>query len=602
MSRYKFFKTLKDSSVPLDYRISMIVAMAGTVGNTLGFAANLILYGMSFPTAVCGICALLLIVYYFLILSTRFYRGFSWVMLGILSLLEFPMLVFAYGSVMYPYMILGFLALLMMSRGTWRLVLTLLMASYDAAVIALSSIHPFVFGPQDSTGLLGSAVVTFLITLGALSALVLTWQRVSVSETSSIDSVTGAMNRTGFSNHAEKYLKGDHASRYAIVFFDVKNFKAVNTICGIAGGNRLLHQIAEQLKQSVLRPKLTARLNADHFVCLVEKERLNYQKLNEMCEFTFSDNGKSFPILMTCGIYPVENDSLSVETMCDKAATARRFVHGGQSKHFEIYSSSSDQVYQAETSLLGELEAAIRESSFVPYYQPVVDCKTKKIVSAEALARWVHPERGVISPGIFIPILEKKELISDLDAIIADKAAFLQEQQMRAGKPIVPVSVNLSRVDLYDNGFMEQLQTLVERATYHNLGYRFEVTESSYEALPESSIEMLASFRRAGAKILVDDFGSGYSSLGMITDYEYDFIKLDMSFVSKLDTNEKVRGVVRSLISMTHELGAKVIAEGVETQSQFDFLAEAGCDYVQGYFFFRPLPERDFLEALEKQQ
>jgi len=601
IKRMSWFSRLSDATIPFELRIMMIVAITGAIGNSLGFIANFALYGMNIPTAFCAVCAVLLILYLFFGLHSKHYRLLGWGILILLDLLEFPVLVFTYGSVMYPYLMIGFLALLMISKGKKRILFNSFLALYDVFVIVASSIHPFIFGPQDSAGLLGSAVITFIISLGALTGCAMTWRNVSVIQTSDIDSVSESLTRVGFLRMADVYLKSENASQYAVLFFDIRNFKVVNSVCGQDGGNEFLHEVSEKLRKSSLKPLLISRLNADRFACLVRKEDIQYEELNDICKLDYSNNGKSIPLVMHCGIFLIEKSGESAQTICDKAELARRFVRKGTNKYYEVYNENTALTYQQETELLGELDSAIREQVFEPFYQPIVDCKTGKVVSAEALVRWNHPTKGILYPNAFIPILEKKELVSELDFLMAEKVSTFLISRNETHKAIVPVSVNLSRIDLYDNHLMERLKEIVLAAESGNVQYRFELTESAYESLPEETVKMLTEFRKHGAKILLDDFGTGFSALNMITDYEFDFIKLDMSFTKKIETSEKVRGVVRSLIEMAHKLDLKVIMEGVENKEQLDILQGFGCDQIQGFYFYKPMPEKEFIKVLENQ-
>jgi len=600
-SRWHFLRRMTDPTVPFDTRINMIIAISGTIGNTLGFTANFLLYGMNFPTVFCLVCALILIFTTIFGFSSAKQQFFGWAMIAMLAVFEFPLLVFTYGPVMYPYLMIGFLAMMMLTVKKKLYFLDILLGVYDVAVIIESHLHPYIFGPQESAGLLGSAVATYIISLGALAGIVLTWQNVSVIESSDIDSVSGALTRTGFLRIAEKYLNGDNASHYDILFFDIKNFKVINSVCGLEGGNSFLREVAQKLKDSALKPHLVARMNSDRFLVLAERENRKEETLDELCRISYDNNGKLIPLNMCCGVYPIERTGENGQEACDKAELARRFIRAGQDRHYYIYDENVAQAFIQETELLGELEDAIFENRFEPYYQPIVDCRTGKIVSAEALVRWIHPEKGVLNPREFIPILEKKEMISEVDSIMADKVSSFVIRREKAGEPVVPISLNLSRIDLFDSRLMDRIYKIVTGNAALNTRCRFELTESAYEALPESTMEKLSELRKNGAKILLDDFGTGFSSFGMITDYEFDYIKLDMSFAEKIENSEKVRGVVRSLIEMTHKLGALVIMEGVEKQSQMDFLSDAGCDLVQGFLFHRPLPEKEFAAVLEKQ-
>jgi len=593
------FRSLFDTEVNIRIRVLTIVALAGAVGNSLGFLANLILYGFNFVTGFCFFCAVLIICNLLFGLRSRYSISLGLLTLIVLDVMEFPLLTLTYGAVMYPYLIIGFHALVMVTEKRRRIILCLLLGIYDIAIIVFSNLHPYLFGPQDPIGLLGSAVVTFAISVFTVAGLIILWQSVYLVDTIEVDSVTKALSRAGFNKSAEKILSADTSGEYVLLYFNVFSFKAINSIFGFEGGNRFLCAVADRLAHAPFNPRLVGRLNADRFVCLVRKETFCSDCMDDICQMPFEEKGRAIIALLSCGIYEITDRTLPVSSMCDRACSALRYLRNSGSKFYAEYDSRAESGFRDETEVLGEIDDAIHSRQFRPYYQPIVDCTTGAIVSAEALARWVHPEMGILSPAAFIPILEKKDLISNLDSLIAGEVHALLEKLLAAGQRVVPVSVNLSRTDLYDRTMMNSLCSMVQRLAHEQKWHRFEITESAYEDLSSYTLDAISSLRKNGAAILVDDFGSGYSSLGMITDYEFDVIKLDIQFASKIAGNDKIRGVVQCLIDMSHKLGAKVIAEGVETEAQYQAVKDCGCDYVQGYYFYKPLPEAEFLALLD---
>lgn len=595
-------RSLFDTEVNIKIRVLTIVALAGAVGNTLGFLANLFLYGFNAVTGFCALCALLIILNLFFGLRSKYSISFGFLMLFILDVLEFPLLTLTYGAVMYPYMIIGFHALVMITDYRKRTVLSILLGIYDVAIIVYSSINPYIFGPQDSIGLLGSAVITFIISLITVASLVIMWQNVYLIDTIEIDPITKVQSQAGFIKNAQKILQSNSGTEYLLLYFNIFSFKAINSIYGIEGGNRVLHTVAESLSKSDFAPRLLGRLNADRFVCLVEKEKFNKNALTEICHVPYEENGRKILVNIHCGIYEIKDKTIPVASMIDRANTAIKFVHAEGNKHYAFYNSRAEEAYNEETTVLAEIDDAIQKGQFSPYYQPIIDCSTRKIVSAEALARWIHPELGIISPSVFIPILEKKNLISVLDSIMAKGVNSFISGRVSKQKNIVPISINLSRDDLYDSKFMHELKAMLSAASSFNYLHRFEITESAYEDMSEHTLDALSELRKNDSAILVDDFGSGYSSLGMITDYAFDIIKLDIQFASKIAGNNKIQGVVQSIIDMAHKLGAKVIAEGIENEEQYIAVKECGCDFVQGYYFYKAMPENEFAALLDSQQ
>ncbi len=592
-------RSLFDTEMNIKTRALIAVALAGAVGNSLGFLANLFLYGMNFVTGFCFLCAVLIICNLFFGLKSKHGVFLGYLMLAVLDVLEFPLLTLTYGAVMYPYLIIGFHAVVIVSEKSRRTLLCTLLGIYDIAVIVYSSLTPYIFGPQDAIGLLGSAVITFGIAIFTEAALVIMWQNVSYVENTQIDPVTKTLSRIGFYKKTEKILNADPAGEYILLFFNVVSFKTINSLFGVEGGNRFLCAAADRLANAPFCPSVVGRTSTDHFACLVKKAGFDRSCLERVCQMPYTDMGLKVNVLLYCGVYEITDRSLPVSSMYDRACSATSFLHSSGSKFYAEYDKVAESSYCGETEVIGQLDKAIDNGQFQPFYQPIVECATGKIVSAEALARWIHPEMGMISPAVFIPTLEKKDMVSALDRIIACKVHSLLKQRLTEERRVIPVSVNLSRMDLYDTALMDELNKMLREMPEGNKLHRFEITESTYEDMSAYTLDVVSALRNAGASILIDDFGSGFSSLGMITDYEFDIIKLDIQFASKIVGNDRVRIVVQSLVDMAHKIGSKVVAEGVENKEQYLAVKECGCDYVQGYYFYKPLPEDKFLELLD---
>lgn len=422
-----------------------------------------------------------------------------------------------------------------------------------------------------------------------------------ITETSEHDIVVGGYNRLGFIRHTAKILEKNKDKEYAIIFFNIKGFKAINDIFGNDSGDDIIKYVYNEIKKSSLNPIVTARANADHFVCLVESKYIDYDVLNELCRVMYVESGKTVMILQRCGIYNIHDKGMNVSKMCDRAQLAATYIENEYVKPYAFYEKYMHDTYIDKNEILSVLDEAIANNEFKAYYQPIYDAKTRKIASAEALVRWIHPSRGVVSPGLFIPVLEENGYISQIDLLIERSVKEFIQRRIDSGKHIVPVSVNLSRMDFFDVDMMEKIRFDVENADDLKGLYRFEITESSYVSIAGNNMKTISDMRNLGAMILIDDFGSGYSSFNAITDYDFDIIKLDMEFVKKIGKNKKIDGVIDSLISMAHHMDAKVVAEGAETDEQVDFLVSHNCDYIQGYYFSRPISEREFEMMLDNE-
>lgn len=427
--------------------------------------------------------------------------------------------------------------------------------------------------------------------------------REDITEFSEKDVLTGGYNRRGFIRITERLLNEvPDRTKYAVLFFNVKNFKAVNELFGVESGDVVLQNIFRTLTHSKLSPVITARVESDHFVCLVENKNLDFEELTSVCDNKFVKDGKCMNLIIRCGIFYVEEKPMKISGMIDRAKLAKRYITDEYVQPYMVYDHSMQVAYIDKAKLAGELQEGIAKEQFKVYYQPVIDTKTGKIASAEALIRWIHPDKGFISPALFIPTLEENGHISELDFYVLKKVWQFINDRCENNKFVVPISVNLSWMDFYDEIMMEKILKEMDRFRENGREHmaRFEITETSYAAIRENRSGILESLRIKNAKILLDDFGSGFSSFGMLQDFDFDILKIDMSFIRKIGENPKTKSIVHSIIGMAHEIGIKTVAEGVETEEQVSFLRQSGCDYIQGYYYSKPLPEEEFVEFLEK--
>lgn len=427
--------------------------------------------------------------------------------------------------------------------------------------------------------------------------------REDITEFSEKDVLTGGYNRRGFIRITERLLNEvPDRTKYAVLFFNVKNFKAVNELFGVESGDVVLQNIFRTLTHSKLSPVITARVESDHFVCLVENKNLDFEELTSVCDNKFVKDGKCMNLIIRCGIFYVEEKPMKISGVIDRAKLAKRYITDEYVQPYMVYDHSMQVAYIDKAKLAGELQEGIAKEQFKVYYQPVIDTKTGKIASAEALIRWIHPDKGFISPALFIPALEENGHISELDFYVLKKVWQFINDRCENNKFVVPISVNLSWMDFYDEIMMEKILKEMDRFRENGREHmaRFEITETSYAAIRENRSGILESLRIKNAKILLDDFGSGFSSFGMLQDYDFDILKIDMSFIRKIGENPKTKSIVHSIIGMAHEIGIKTVAEGVETEEQVSFLRQSGWDYIQGYYYSKPLPEEEFVEFLEK--
>jgi EAL domain-containing protein (putative c-di-GMP-specific phosphodiesterase class I)/GGDEF domain-containing protein/peptidase E len=413
------------------------------------------------------------------------------------------------------------------------------------------------------------------------------------------DWMTDEYARTGFMERASLFISeyGDR-NQFSLVYTNVKGFKAVNELFGDKNGDLVIFQTRDALRK-YLKPVILGRLESDHFVLITQNENLTEKNLRAMCSQIFNIESKEYSYEIRCGIYAITNSQVEITQLLAGAKLAEKsIVTGKRNLLYAYYDDAMKENYVKQRFLLSDFERGIIYNEFEPFYQPIVDAKTGEIVSAEMLIRWRHRDLGMVSPGDFVPVIESEGKISALDNFMVERGMKFIQSRVSQGKRAVPCAMNLSRVDFYDSPFIESIFERITALGIDPSMVRFEVTESAYADLESRALEYLDRMKERGIKILLDDYGSGMSSLSMLETFDFDIIKLDIGFVRKIGINDKVESIIMSTINLAHSIGAEVTAEGVETDNQLTFLQNAGCDYIQGYYFYKPLPEKDFAKLL----
>lgn len=415
------------------------------------------------------------------------------------------------------------------------------------------------------------------------------------------DFLTGDLNRIGFYHIVSNIIKNDpHNDKFSLLFIDFKEFKALNEILGFEGGDAFLHHFHNELRNSFLNPIAAARLTSDHFVCLVERKYLDYEQLTKLLKQSFTYHDKTILIFAKCGIYHIHDQHVSVNGMCDRAHLACQHIENEYLQPYAIYDLKMKEIYMAQSQIRHNIGQALENNELQVYYQPIFSAATDKIVGAEALIRWIHPEKGMISPDVFIPTLEKNGHISVLDKFVSDIISLFLHRRHDAGKKVVPISMNISRMDFYDPDMLNALVDEFSNDEFLCSHKMLELTESAYISINNLDLHPLRKIQNQNVRILLDDFGSGFSSFSTITDYDFNILKLDMEFIRSIGKNPKIESVLRTIISMAHELGIKVIAEGAETGEQVNFLKSVNCDFIQGYYYSKPVPQDVFENMLDE--
>lgn len=412
------------------------------------------------------------------------------------------------------------------------------------------------------------------------------------------DELTGLMNRMAFCKAVETMIQKDEegvaSGEYAIVFLDVIRFKAINEIFGMTEGDRLLRHIADSIMGAVKDEDMVCRLGSDRFIFFTHTSGSELEEMIEKIYASISEHGLPIEITCNAGIYVTNGGSLAADSMIDRAVLAQSSIKGSYTVRYNFYTEAQRNVMLGEQEIVGMMATALAEKQFVVYYQPQYNHSTGMLVGAEALVRWRHPERGLISPGIFIPIFEKNGFITKLDLYVFEQVCEFLRKCIDRKFPVVPVSTNFSRHDIFQPDFVESLEKIRGKYDVPARLLRVEITESAVMGSSQYTNEIVRKLHQYGYIVEMDDFGSGYSSLNVLKDIELDVIKLDMLFLYEQTESNRGGTILSSIIRMAKWLGMPVIAEGVETVGQADFLRSIGCDYIQGYLYSRPVPEEEY--------
>lgn len=418
--------------------------------------------------------------------------------------------------------------------------------------------------------------------------------RVSI-EAPRIDAATGLLGKEAFFDEAAAYLRHSGARDVSIVCFDVDHFKLFNDLHGLDCGDELLRYLgrALALRFSPDGAQPLARLAADTFALCATGIRP--ERVERILVDISSECPNGIDAIVRAGVYRIEDPASPVSIMCDRAVIALRTVKGSYFDRVALYDPGMREALVLEREVVAGIESALREDRIELFLRPKCNIRTGKIVGAEALARWRHPERGIVAPGEFIPLIERNGLVCSLDLRVWEKTAAWIRGLIDEGVQPVPVSVNVSRADIYLVDVAAELHALVERYGIEPSLIEVEITESAYSERPDRIVAAFDELAERGFTVLMDDFGSGYSSLNMLKDINVDVLKIDMRFLDRDDRRSK--DIMESVIRMARWLDLPVIAEGVETREQVNFLLDVGCSYAQGYYYARPMEAAAF-EAL----
>ena len=408
------------------------------------------------------------------------------------------------------------------------------------------------------------------------------------------DSVTGLYAKEYLYEQIARRLANDTKTHYMIGFIEISNFKMINDVFGRKFGKFTVKKIAEVLKASSSNKTLYGRLGDDSFGILIDKERFDEKKVEQLIEtFVVSDGTLDHHVLLHFGIYDINTEmDVDVPLFFDSARLATTKITDNYSRRIAYYDDQLRSEAIHDQLISNQLEEAIETKQIRPYLQPIVDSRGM-LAGAEALVRWIHPVEGFMNPGQFIPIFEKNGQISEVDKYMWRCACeLLADWKKRSIDNFI--SVNVSPKDFYRLDVVSEFKSLVEEFGIDPVKLRIEITET---AMTNDSVDMLktiSDLREYGFIVEMDDFGSGYSSLNLLKDINLDLIKIDMQFLKDSERNMKASLIIKNIINMSEDLGIDTLTEGVETAKQFEKLYDMGCRLYQGYYFSKPVPVEDF--------
>lgn len=408
------------------------------------------------------------------------------------------------------------------------------------------------------------------------------------------DELTGIYNKQSFYTKTEEMLAENPDKNFDLLRVNVERFKVLNDLFGEATGDKLLRYIGRFLKEINLPLCVSGRLYADNFAVCYEAGNGDSRRMINTLQMVADSFAISNRTILSFGLYRIEDNSLPISVMCERANMALWKAKGNFKTPYCEYDEEMRQQVLKEQKIVNAMELAIENKEFVIYLQPKYELTNETLIGAEALVRWNSKDNGFISPGDFIPVFENNGFVYEVDKFIWEETCRYLRKWLDEGRNVKPISVNVSRIDLYDPKLVKHLVELRQRYDIPPEYLELEITESAYTDDPEQIVTITRRLSEAGFLILMDDFGTGYSSLNMIKDLQVDVLKLDMGFLKSSDNSSKGGNILAAIMQMARSLNMQTIAEGVETREQVEFLKSIGCQFVQGFYYSRPLPAQEF--------
>ena len=408
------------------------------------------------------------------------------------------------------------------------------------------------------------------------------------------DSLTGFYTKEYLYEQIDQRLHNDHETDYMIGYMEIANLKIINDVFGTRFAELTLKKAADLILEGISKKSLYGRISDDAFGILIDKADFMSKPVDEkLSNFIVSDNGLNHHILINYGVYDIrEDDEIDVPLFFNSARLATTIIKDNTKSPVAFYDDKLREEIIHNQMISNQLTEAINTRQIKPYLQPIVDSRGM-LVGAEALVRWIHPEEGFMNPGAFIPIFERNGLIANVDKHMWKCACeILADWKKRNIESFI--SINISPKDFYFMNVVSELKSLVEEYEIKPEKLRIEITETVMASDSVDVFEIVTELREYGFIVEMDDFGSGYSSLNLLKDLNFDVVKIDMQFLKDSERNMKAGLIINHIINMADDLGMETLTEGVETAKQFEKLFAMGCKLYQGYYFSKPVPLSEF--------
>ena len=409
------------------------------------------------------------------------------------------------------------------------------------------------------------------------------------------DTLTALPNMRAFLQSAQVLIEEHPEEEYEIVRMDIERFRIISEMFGIDEGDKLLKFIAVKIQEYLDEEDEVAycRIASDVFAMCIPVHSYSVDTMIQKLQKAVTEYPKNYEVVLSFGRYYVTKEDreqkVPVSNLVDRAAAAQITIKGNYLQHVAVYDESIRKKEADEAMILSEMNHALENGEFQVYLQPKVNMQTGKIIGSEALVRWQHPGKGLISPAAFVPAFEKNGFIIEIDKYMIRNTCAIIRRWIDSGIPVYPVSVNLSRLNLYNKRIIQDIREYVEEYQIPREYISFEITESAFSG-DNSYIKILAEkLQKEHFKVLMDDFGSGYSSLNTLKEIPVDVLKIDLKFLPAGENDEKANLIIKHVVEMAVDLDLMIIVEGVEREEQVEFLTKIGCKIAQGFYYYRPI-------------